>query len=194
MYLEDSKTEDLESMSDEEILELSLKNPNFYSEIVERYEDAFLRKATRVLGRREEVRDVVQETFTKIYMNASKFEEKPGAKFSSWAYKILMNTSFTYYQKLKKTGQVSHSLDEEIWAMIPDQDKSFVEKISVRDLVATSLSRMPESLARILTLHFIEDRPQKEIAEIEGISVSAVKTRIHRAKKSFKDLNMSTIE
>jgi len=103
-----------------------------------------------------------------------------------------MNTSFTYYQKLKKRGEVTHNLDEEIWALIPDRGKSFTERISLHDLVAKGLAKMPEPLARVLTMHFIDDIPQKDIADLEGISVSAVKTRIHRAKKSFKDLNMTT--
>jgi len=47
-------------------------------------------------------------------------------------------------------------------------------------------SKMPKHLAKVLHLHFIEGSPHKEIAEKEGVSVSAIKTRVHRAKKEFK--------
>lgn len=189
MYLEDPQTEEKLDLLDEEVLFESISNPKAFAFLVDKYQDPFLRKAKRILGDREEVYDVVQETFTKIYVNANKFKVTEGATFNSWAYKILINTTLTYYQKLKRRGEKSIALESEILELIPDGQTSFHEKISVRDLVATSLSRMPESLAKILTMYYIDDTPQKDIAEMEGISVSAVKTRIHRAKKAFKNIN-----
>jgi len=50
---------------------------------------------------------------------------------------------------------------------------------------------MPEHLGRVLKLHFIEGRPQEEIAKMEGVSVGAIKTRVHRAKKEFKKINVT---
>ena len=103
-YLEDPIQQG--ELKDEEILALSIKRPELFSKLVDKYQDAFLRKAKRVLGDRSEVEDVVQETFTKIYLYSSKFQTQEGASFSSWAYKILMNTTFTQYQKLKKRGDI----------------------------------------------------------------------------------------
>lgn len=194
MLLEDRGVDKIDEMSDKDILALSLEKPDIFSVIVDRYQEAFIRKVRKVLGNREEVFDVVQETFTKIYMNANKYKEQEGASFNSWAYRILLNTSFTYYQKLKKRGELTSNLEEEIWDLIPDKEQNFIEKASIQDFVARGLSNIPETLARILTLHFIEDLSQKEIADQEGISVSAVKTRVHRAKKAFKDMNLNTTE
>jgi len=58
----------------------------------------------------------------------------------------------------------------------------------MRDYVASFLSRMPAQLARPLSLHFIDEYSQKEIAEMEGTTVSAVKTKIYRAKREFTRL------
>lgn len=171
--------------SDEEILAFSIKKPSYFEIIVERYQVAFLRKAKSISRTPEEAEDIVQETFTKIYMNADRFQVVSGASFKSWAYKILINTSFTHYQKTKKRAGLSLDLEPEIYQELPDT-KGDIEDSVMRDYVASIISRIPKSLGRILTLHFIEDMPQKEIAEKEGISVSAVKTRIHRAKKEFK--------
>ena len=58
------------------------------------------------------------------------------------------------------------------------------------DYVVSILSEIPEHLSRILSKHFIEGKPQKDIAKEEGISVGAVKTRVHRAKEAFrKEMN-----
>ena len=54
--------------------------------------------------------------------------------------------------------------------------------------VLVALAKLPETAARVLRLQFIEGKTQEEIAAIEGSSVPAVKTRVHRAKKLFKDI------
>ena len=184
---------DQDPRSDEEVLLLSIDDPRHFEVIVDRYHAPFARNVRKILGSREEVDDVVQEAFTKIYFNAHRFEKVEGAKFSSWAYKILLNTSFTYYKKLKRKEDFHARIDDEIWEIIPDVNANDLQKKEVRDTVIRALSRMPEPMARILSMHFIEDRPQAEIAEIEGVSISAVKTRIHRAKKEFKKINLGMI-
>lgn len=187
MYTQDMLLDNLNhsEKSDEEILALSIKKPIYFEVIVERYQTAFLRKAKSILKTTEEAEDIVQEVFTKIYINADKFQVVSGASFKSWAYKILLNTSFTYYQKTKRRRGVFVTLDPKVYQELPDT-RGEIEDSVARDYVASIISRLPKSLGRILTLHFIEDMPQKEIAKTEGISVSAVKTRIHRAKKEFK--------
>jgi len=182
---------DLSGKRDEELLAASVSNPAMFEALVDRYQAAFLRNTRKVLGTREEAIDVVQETFTKIYMNAGRFHEVEGAKFSSWAYKILFNTSFTYYQKTKKKENFFARVDEEVWNILPDMSADTLERMSMRDEVAKAIANIPEPLARILTLYYIEDKPQKEIADLEGISLPAVKTRIHRAKKAFRNININ---
>jgi RNA polymerase sigma-70 factor (ECF subfamily) len=154
---------------------------------VSRYQEAFLRKAEGIIHSREEAEDIVQETFTKIYFNARRFKPVEGASFKSWGYKILVNTTFTHYQKLKKKGTVQLDLDPEFYEGLADPaDRSHEEQM--RDYVASFLSRMPAQLARPLSLHFIDEYSQKEIAEMEGTTVSAVKTKIYRAKREFTRL------
>ena len=172
--------------SDEEILALSVAHPSLFALLVRKYEEAFLRKAMGIVREREEAEDVVQEAFTKIYLNAKKFKVVEGAQFSSWGYRILINTALTHYAKRKRRGNAEFGLDEEIWALIPDKNLRQFEKKELMDEVASVLSRMPAPMARALSLFFIEGKTQEEIAESEGLSIGAVKTRVHRAKKEFK--------
>ena len=189
-YLDTVEIEqNIENLEDEELLIASRARPHLFAIIVDRYQEPFLRKAKRILGDRPEVEDVVQEVFTKIYVYSSNFAKQEGASFSSWAYKILMNTTFTHYQKLKRKGEMVANVDEEILALAPDHSYRSLEKDNFKDVVTTVLSRMPEGLARGLSLQFLEDKSQEEIAVEMGTSVSAVKTRVHRAKKEFKKIN-----
>lgn len=174
--------------SDEELLALSVAHPGLFAILVRKYEDAFLRKAQSIIKDPHEAEDIVQEAFTKIYLNAKKFKVVEGAQFSSWAYRIVVNTSLTHYAKKKKSWEREAQLDEEIWALIPDKNLKQFEKKEMVDLVASVLSRMPAPMAKALSSFFIDGKTQEEIAEAEGLTVGAVKTRVHRAKAEFKKI------
>ncbi len=189
--LDDIETKPIAEESDEEILRKSVKHPALFEVLLDRYEEAFLRKALSIVRSREEAEDVVQEAFAKIYQNAARFVVQEGASFKSWGYKILMNTAFTHYQKRKRNLLATTELDPELYEMLPDRQSRQFEKQEATDYLISVFSRMPEHFARILQFHFIDGLPQKDIAKQEGISVGAVKTRIHRAKKEFKKINTS---
>lgn len=178
--------EETERWSDEEVLAASLSAPNLFALLVRRYEAAFLRKAVSIVRNREEAEDVVQEAFTKIYLNAGRFKKQEGASFSSWGYKILINTALTHYARAKKRGASVIDLDEEIWVLIPDRDLRQFERKELTDEIASVLSHMPDIFARALTAFFLEGKTQEEIARAEGVSVGAIKTRVHRAKREFE--------
>jgi RNA polymerase sigma-70 factor (ECF subfamily) len=186
----DEEAIDTDSRSDEEILHLSLSRPSEFAILVDKYEDAFMRKALRILRTQEEAEDAVQEAFTKIYMYAPRFKTVEGASFSSWGYKILINTCLTKYQKKKKESGARVELDPEFYEMLPDGVDTKGER-ELRDEIASVLVRMPESFATALTKHFIDGKPHEEAAREEGISEGAIKTRVHRAKKEFEKIYTS---
>ncbi len=175
-------------MSDEQVLAASIQHPSLFALLVRKYEEAFLRKAQGILHETQEAEDVVQEAFTKIYLNASKFKTVEGASFSSWGYRILINTALTHYAKRKREGGRVVELDEEIWALIPDKNLRQFEKKEFVDEVASVLSRMPKPMAYALSSFFIDGKTQEEMAREEGVSVGAIKTRVHRAKAEFKKI------
>lgn len=177
-----------EGMADEQVLAASIQHPSLFALLVRKYEEAFLRKAMSIVHEREEAEDIVQEAFTKIYLNAPKFKTVEGASFSSWGYRILINTALTHYAKRKRDGGRIVELDEEIWALIPDKNLRQFEKKEFADEVSSVLSRMPASFAKALTSFFIDGKTQEEIAKEEGVSVGAIKTRVHRAKIEFKKI------
>ena len=178
-------SKEVEELSDEEILRLSQREPDVFAVLVTRYEDAFLRKAKHILFAKEDAEEVVQDTFTRIYIYADRFKPQEGASFSSWAYAILIRLCYTRYAKMKKTRERTQNLEPEAYERIADVDH-FMEDLSIRSEVLAALSKLPETAARILRLQFIEGKTQEEIATLEQSSIPAVKTRVHRAKKLFK--------
>ncbi len=178
-------TDNAADLSDEEILMRSQGQPWIYAVLLERYQDAFMRKARSIVRNELDAEEVVQDAFTKIYIYADKFEVREGAKFSSWAYRILMNTAFTRYQKKIKEGQRVVNIDPEFEQMIGERSghTGFEEQ---RDAIDRVLARMPGHFVYVLRLHYLEHWSHADIADETGETVGTIKARIHRAKEAFR--------
>lgn len=171
---------------DEEVLAASVSRPSLFAILVRKYEEPFLRKAQGILHDAQDAEDVVQEAFVKIYLNAAKFKVVEGAQFSSWGYRILINTALTHYMKKKREKGMRADIEPEILELIPDKDLKQFEKKEFIDEVASVLTRMPPMFAQVLNAFFIEGKSQEEIAATEGVTIGAIKTRVHRAKAEFR--------
>jgi RNA polymerase sigma-70 factor, ECF subfamily len=180
-----STTDDARDLSDEEVLARSRGEPWLFAVLLERYQNAFLRKAKSIIFNELDAEEVVQDAFTKIYMNAHKFQVREGAKFSSWAYTVLINTSLTRYQKCVREGKRTMLLDPELEQTLGEmkEHSGFREDA---DAVERVLLRLPGHFAQVLRLHYLEHWSHKDIAAETGESVGAVKARIHRAKAQFR--------
>lgn len=178
-------SENMSELTDEEILLRARAHPWLFSIILDRYQDAFLRKAMGIIHSTEDAEEIVQDTFTKIYLHADSFSPVAGAKFSSWAYRILMNTAFTAYQKRMKQGARFQNIDPEFEQFVADKSGG-VAVTEVQDGVERILARLPGHFATVLRLHYIERWSHQDIADETGEAVGTVKARIHRAKAAFR--------
>ncbi|MBY0538538.1 sigma-70 family RNA polymerase sigma factor [Patescibacteria group bacterium] len=177
--------ENMSELADEDILLRSGAQPWLFSLLLDRYQDAFMRKAMSIIHNPQDAEEIVQDTFTKIYLHAASFTPVDGAKFSSWAYRILMNTAFTAYQKRIKQGARFQNIDPEFEQFVADKSTSTLQH-EVHDGVERILARLPGHFASVLRLHYIERWSHQDIANETGEAVGTVKARIHRAKAAFR--------
>ena len=175
----------MSTLTDEEILWRSRSEPWIFALLLDRYQDAFLRKAQSILHNTLDSEEVVQDAFTKVYLNIDRFEVREGAKFSSWAYTILINTALTRYMKKKRQGERVMALDPEYEQQVGDAVEHSLRK-EEEDEIVRVLEKIPGHFALVLRFHYLERWSHKDIAIHLGTSVAAVKTRIHRAKSIFK--------
>lgn len=177
--------EEMQEWEDERILLESQSSPWAFAILVERYQEPFLRKAKRVIRDPLDAEEVVQDAFTKIYVNAHRYESQTGAKFSSWAYRILLNTAFTRYQKLVKNSQRFQAIDPEFEQQFGEwkEHSGFEER---RDGIERILGRLPKHFALVLRLHYLEHWSHQDIADQTGENIGTIKARIHRAKAAFR--------
>ena len=178
-------------LSDAKILKDSQDYPWMFGTLVDRYQEAFLRKGLYILRSRDIVEDAVQDTFIKIYKNARKFSGKQGASFQSWAYKILINTCYDYASKKAVSSNRVRLMD--FSGLDISGSVEFFSDKEQTSFVWSVLARLPQRLSRLLSLYFFEDKSYEEIASLEHISISAVRSGLYRARKQFKDLALKMI-
>ncbi len=176
---------------DEDILFLSQEDPSYFALLVTKYHEPFLRMARGITHNLEEAEDIVQEVFVKIYSNAQRFKKQEGIQFKSWAYKILMNTAFTHYQKLKKTKGNVEYLDPVLYdsdSPALSSNPDFVYNNDARASINKIIDKMPPHLGSPIKKYYFDDMSYEDIAKSEKISISTLKMRMFRAKRLFKKL------
>ncbi len=182
----------VEHMRDEDILRKSVENPRFFGILVDRYQVPFVRKAFTIVRNESEAEDIAQETFTKMYLHAGKFQKMEGIELKSWAWRILVNTALTHYRKLKRSfGDVAY-LDEilqngeDAEAGLPIENT--IDRDTYHREIREAIDELPEEAGRLLRAHYLEDRPYEEIAAVEGLTLGALKMKLFRARKVLKDI------
>lgn len=159
--------------------------------LVDRYQRPFLRKASFILRSHDLAEDAVQETFLRIYKYAEKFTERPEASFNSWAYRILTNTCYSFAER--KSRESNRTANLEFGDLDTLRGGESPASGDAASFVHSVLKRLPHRLSRLLTLYFLEERSYAEISETEKLSLSAVKSGLHRAKKQFKSVAMEML-
>ncbi|RJQ37145.1 RNA polymerase sigma factor [Candidatus Parcubacteria bacterium] len=173
---------------DEVILASSQERPALFGLLVDRYQAPFLRAAQRVVGNRTDAEDVVQEAFVKIYRHAKKFRQGNDRKFSSWAYKIVLNTAITHYHRIKKRElPIPEEMDPTAEQAHDGFRKAMLER-ETAEVVRSVLEMMPADLRDLLSAYYLEDQAYQTIADRHGITIGALKMKLFRARKVFKKL------
>ena len=178
-----------EVISDEEILRQSLRDPSRFGVLVTRYQEPFLRKARSVVRDEEDAKDVVQETFIRIYKYGARFRKEAGVEFKSWAYKILMHTSFTRYQKKKRDAANVVAYEAPEHEALPGEDGRDNEALAdAKQAVAEVMAQMPPALREVLELYYLREQSYDEICRTLKIAPTTLKMRLFRARQLFKKI------
>lgn len=143
----------------------------------------------------DDVEDVVQEVFFRVYKGAKKF--KGNSAFSTWLYRITVNACKDMLKKYKRRSEtlVDFEEDEEIIKFETDPIQHDVESQMEMELEIESfreaLSQLSEEDRLFITLRDIEELDYQQIADIVDKPLGTVKSRIHYARKKIQRISKS---
>ena len=142
--------------------------------------------AYRLTGDEEDARDVVQDAYFRAFRSIKRF--RGDARFSTWMYRITANCAATHLARRSKARHEELSDDEPL----PDprleiDPESMAEAGALRDRVSEALAELPPRLRAVIVLRDIYDLPHEAIASELGITESAAKVRLHRARRKLRE-------
>jgi len=162
----------------------------FVDEVVDHL-DVLSRVARRLTRQTQDAEDLVQET----YIRALRFREQfaPGTNMKAWLFRILTNTFINAYRKRSRTPETTELDDVDEFSLYrrmsterpasssPDPEREFLDGI-VSSEVKDALAALPEKF-RTTVLLDVEGFSYKEIAEMVGVPIGTVMSRLHRGRK-----------
>ena len=169
-------------------------NPLSFQLLVERYQERIFGLARHYTKNAVEIEDIVQDTFLKTYRRLETFQRQ--SSFSTWLYRIAVNTALDF---LKRTGRspVAAVEDPEVSAapvraqagsgvavLAPD---AALRREEIARITQEVLEELPEIFRTVLVLREFEDLSYQEMAEVLGISIGTVESRLFRARARFKE-------
>jgi RNA polymerase sigma-70 factor (ECF subfamily) len=193
---ETPKSEILSTQTDEALMgRVARGGADAFEVLIDRHLNSVVTFCYTFCRDREQADDLAQEIFMRVFRNAASY--RPVAKFTTWLYKVAANLCINEAKKAKIRKTVS--LDGPVGA---DPDASrIVEKMATGDpgpltnaerheagkLIEQAIEALPDDQRTTLVLVERQNLPYKDIADILGVTVSAVKMRVKRARESLRE-------
>jgi RNA polymerase sigma-70 factor (ECF subfamily) len=163
-----------------------------FDELVRRYTQIVYRVLYKILRHEEDTQDALQDTFVSAYRALPRFRQD--ARFSTWIYRIATNAALMKARG-RKNNMVSldHPTEDEgaqrawelpDWSATPDEE---IMTDETRRIMEEAIQSLPPEQRVAFVLHDIQDLSSAETAQAMGITVSAVNSRLHRARVFLRD-------
>lgn len=184
----------LQEMSDEDLMsQFQAGSVQAFNLLVERYSERLTHYLYGFLGDMRRCEDLLQETFLRVYRNRHSYRRI--AKFSTWLYTIAGNLARSEYRKRKRRRLYSIqsvSRDNEEYEMqLPDESFSpdrHAESMIQDKHIQQALNEIPQSFREVVVLRDVQQLAYEEIAEITGLPMGTVKSRINRGRTKLQAL------
>ena len=142
--------------------------------------------ALRLMGSTEDARDVVQEAYLRAYKGIGRF--RGDAQFSTWLYRIVANCATTHLGRRQRHRHDHLGLHHDVIDTRPDHDPALQgDRAELRKRLDDAIGDLPVRLRSVVVLRDMYDLPHEAIAAELGISVTAAKVRLHRARRRLRE-------
>ena len=172
-------------MEDAELINQILKgNMNAFTFLVNRYQKLVVHITKRLIQRQEEVEDVCQDVFLKVYQNLGKYRNE--CKLSTWIATIAYNTSINYLRKFKKNIEVN-PYDSHVLRNLTNYKSDDYERTDLHQYIHEQIELLPVQYRTVLTLYHLEEFSYQEIEQITGMPEGTIKSYLFRAKALLRE-------
>ena len=162
-------------------------DPAAFNELVRAYRKRILGTVYRLIGRQEDVEDVGQEVFLRLYNSLDQL--RAPQVFEPWLYRLTVNAAYDYLRRQRRQAESRMADLSEEQVMLADAAASTRvalednEKARVRELVGALLSQVSEEDRILLTLKEVEGLSLKELEQVYQVNENALKVRLFRARQ-----------
>lgn len=163
-----------------------------FGELMRRYQDQLYNVVFRMLDNAEDANDVVQDSFLNAYQSLRKFQGD--AKFSTWLYRIAVNSAITHRRKQKQPRSLldANGRLEATDRSEEGQPGKVMERNERERIVHDALSRVSPEFRIVLILKELDGQKYEEIAEVLQVPIGTVRSRLHRARMELREILRNT--
>ena len=186
-------SDNLTERTDAELVELTaVGQTRAFDELVRRYRDRVYRLCMKILRHEDDAAEALQDAFLSAYRGLPKFKRE--SRFSTWLYRIATNASLMKLRR-RRDGHVSYEQsqgndgDAEPLA-IPDWSSQPLDELldaETREVLGREVELLPTNEREVFVLRDIMEQSNSDVAQELGLSVAAVKSRLHRARLHLRD-------
>lgn len=154
--------------------------------LMDKYGDMVVRVAFSYLKQKQLAEDVSQEVFISCYQNLEGFQKK--AAYKTWLYRITVNKC---KDVLKSWSYKNLFYKEWIGSLLADRMDSVETEllhIENKEYLYSRVLRLPLKMREVIILHYYEELTLAEISDLLSLNMNTVKSRLHRARNSLKDV------
>ncbi|HYR76797.1 MAG TPA: sigma-70 family RNA polymerase sigma factor [Pyrinomonadaceae bacterium] len=166
-------------------------NEAAFEQLFERHRRQAARIAGRFFPQREQIEEIIQDSFTKVYLALGSYHGTHAASFKAWLTQIVVNSCYDQLRRVRRRpeqslGELEASEGHELAAQVRSAGSDVESALVSRDLAGKLLARVSPEDRLVLTLLDVEGFSVAEIAEMMNWSISKVKVRAHRARAHLR--------
>ncbi len=153
-----------------------------FNELMAAHEDRVFGICLRIMRDREAALDATQETFLTVYRKAGKFTGE--SAFSTWLFRVATNTCYDQLRKIKRRS--ADPLPDATDPADPQSDMAFLA-VELRPDLQRALATLTPDFHKAIVLADMEGLPLQQVAEVLGVPVGTIKSRVFRARRQLAE-------
>jgi RNA polymerase sigma-70 factor (ECF subfamily) len=154
-----------------------------FTMLVKKYQNRVINIVYSLTGKTGDADDIAQEVFIKVYRNLSSFKKRSG--FSTWLYRITVNTTYNHLKKQKRHLPLGYAQEP---AALTKSSLEELESSERQELISEALGKLPFKFRTAIVLKEIEGLSYKDIAGTLGCRIGTVESRLFRARQMLKEI------